>query len=48
MDGSVRVFNLRENIDATQKGQSDLHAENLTANAWKLDFSPDGSEILTG
>jgi len=60
MDGSLRVFNLRESDSvmqdasgqlqqaATSQGHSALHAESTSAGAWKLGFSPDGSEILSG
>jgi len=53
MDGSVRVFGLRETEEshgqfAPKTIQGALQAENSASNAWKIDFSPNGSEILTG
>jgi WD40 repeat protein len=45
MDGSLRVFNF---IDNEAKKTSVLVAENTAANAWKLDYSHDGSELLSG
>ena len=45
MDGSLRVFSFN---DSEVKKSSVLVAENSAANAWKIDFSPDGSEILSG
>jgi len=48
VDGSLRVFNLRESEEQAVHYSASLAAENHMANAWKLGYSPDGSEILTG
>ena len=53
MDGVVRLFNLKETEEshgqfAPKTIQAAQAAENTITNSWKIDFSPDGSEILTG
>lgn len=42
VDNSLKVYNLRDDQAPS------LLAESSEVNAFKLDFSPDGSEILTG
>jgi len=48
VDGSLRVFNIVDGGD--KEGSTPLLATSPgeEATAWKMDFSPDGSEILTG
>jgi len=48
VDSSLRVFNILESAEEQNTTTLKSESPGEEACAWKLDFSPDGSELLTG